>query len=171
MSKIEPIDIENFKKLTPSPAIPIDQLTTQTASFRQIETNKSTSWIYYVGGGSGFGSILLIVICCFVYWRCKHHQSNETRSPPPVAYTAPEKPNMVHPREGAIRTGHSSALGQRTVALQDPVSSWKLVLDNDMQNAFALALLDQLEDLDADVTEHCRRLRPRQYSAIPQIEN
>ena len=48
--KIEPIDIENLKKLTPAPAIPIDQLRTQIAIFRHIETNKSTSWTYYVGG-------------------------------------------------------------------------------------------------------------------------
>ena len=54
------MDIENLKKLTPAPAIPIDQLGTQTACFGQIETNKSTSWIYYVGGGSGSGFILLI---------------------------------------------------------------------------------------------------------------
>ena len=51
LSKIEPTDIENLKKLTPAPAIPIEQLRTQIASFRQIETNKSTSWVYYVGGG------------------------------------------------------------------------------------------------------------------------
>ena len=144
---------------------------TQIANFRQIETNKSTSWIYYVGGGSGSGSILLIVICWLVYWRCKHHQSNETRSLPHVAYTAPEKPNMVHTREGAIRTGHSSALGQETAGFQDQVGNRRLVMDNDMQNAFASALLGQLEDLGANVTEHHRRLRPRQYSAIPQIEN
>ena len=43
LSKIEPIDIENLKKLTPTPAIPFDQLRTQIASFRQIETNKPTS--------------------------------------------------------------------------------------------------------------------------------
>ena len=46
-----------------------------------------------------------------------------------------------------------------------------MVTDYQMQNAFATALLDQLEDLGADVTEHCRRLIPRQYFAIPQIEN
>ena len=72
--KIEPNNIENLKKLTPAPAIPTDKLRTQLASFRQIETNKSTSWIYYVGGGSGSGSIFLIVICCLACWRCKHHQ-------------------------------------------------------------------------------------------------
>ena len=73
LSKIEPIDIEKLKKLTPAPAIPISKLKTQIASFRHIETDKTTSWIYYVGGGSGSGSILLILICCLVCWRCKHH--------------------------------------------------------------------------------------------------
>ena len=48
LSKIESIDIENLKKLTTATAIPIDQLRTQITSFRQIETNISTSWIYYV---------------------------------------------------------------------------------------------------------------------------
>ena len=46
-----------------------------------------------------------------------------------------------------------------------------LVIDHEMQNAFASALLDQLEDLGTHVKEHHRRLRPRHYSAIPQIEN
>ena len=40
-----------------------------------------------------------------------------------------------------------------------------------LYQTFASALLDQLEDLGTDVKEHHRRLRPRQYSAIPQIEN
>ena len=48
--KIEPIDTENLKKLTPAPAIPISPLRTQISSFRQIDTDKSTSWVYYVGG-------------------------------------------------------------------------------------------------------------------------
>ena len=120
LSKIEPIDIENLKKLTPALGIPTDQLRTRIASFKQIEVNKSTSWIYYVGGGSGSGFILLIVLCCLVYWRCKHHQGNETRLPPPVAYTAPENPNMVHTRKGAIRIGQSSALGQEDCWIPGP---------------------------------------------------
>ena len=41
---------------------------------------------------------------------------------------------------------------------------------NDMHYAFATALLDQLEDYGANVKEHCRRLRNRQYTAKPQIE-
>ena len=73
LSKIKPIDIENLKKLTPAPAIPINQLKTQIASIRHIDTDKITPWICYVGDGSDSGSILLIVICYLVCWRFKHH--------------------------------------------------------------------------------------------------
>ena len=37
-----------------------------------------------------------------------------------------------------------------------------------METDFATALLDELEMLGADVTEHCRRLR--QNSTVPQID-
>ena len=78
---------------------------------------------------------------------------------------------MMKSKVGAIRTGQSSALGQETVGIQNSMGDRRMVLNYDMQNAFASALLDQLEDLGANVKEHCRRLRPRQYSAIPKIEN
>ena len=157
--------------MTPGPVIPFDQLRAQIASFRHMEANKAKSWIYYVGGGLDSGFILLIVICCVVCWRCKHHQSKETRSPPHIAYTASENPNMKHQREGAIRAGQHSALGQGTVGFQDPVGNRRLVMDYEMPNAFASAPLDQLEDLCVNVKEYDRRLRPRQYSAVTQIEN
>ena len=69
------------------------------------------------------------------------------------------------------KTGQCSALGQEIVGIQDSVGNKRMVLNYDMQNAFVSALLDQLEDLGTDVEEHYRRLRPGQYSAIPQIEN
>ena len=78
---------------------------------------------------------------------------------------------MSTPRAGAIGVDQNSAPGQVTVGIQDSVGDKRMVLNYDMQNAFASAHLDQLEDLGADVREHHRRLRPRQYSAIPQIEN
>ena len=78
---------------------------------------------------------------------------------------------MSTPRVGAIGVDQNSAPGQVTVGIQDSVGDKRMVLNYDMQNAFASALLDQLEDLGTNVREHHRRLRPRQYSAIPQIEN
>ena len=89
-----------------------------------------------------------------MYWRCKHHQSKETRTPPPEAYTAPEIPNMSIPRVGAIGADQNSAPGQMTFGFQEPVGNRRMVTDYQMQNAFATALLDQLEDLGADVTEY-----------------
>ena len=106
-----------------------------------------------------------------MYWGCKHHQSKETRTPPPVTYTAPQSPNMSTPRMGAIGADQNSAPGQVTVGFWEPVGEQRMVTDYQMQNAFATALLDQLEDLCSNVTEPHRRLRPRQYSAVPQIEN
>ena len=67
---------------------------------------------------------------------------------------APENPNMLHTRVGAIGTDKCSVPGQKTVGIQDPVGTQCKVLSNDMQYAFATALLDQLEDYGTNVKEH-----------------
>ena len=77
---------------------------------------------------------------------------------------------MMHVKVDATRTEQSLAPSQETVGVLDSVGDNRMVLNYDMQNTFASALSDQLEDLDADVKEYHRKLRPRQYSAIPQIE-
>ena len=71
---------------------------------------------------------------------------------------------------GAIGTDKYSVPGWETVGIHNPVGIQRKVLSNDMQYAFATALLDQLEDYGTDVMEHCRRLRTRQHPAKPQIE-
>ena len=67
-----------------------------------------------------------------MYWCCKNHQDIETRTPPPVTYTAPEGPNMSIPRVGAIGSDHISALGQVTVGFQEPVGNRRMVTDYQM---------------------------------------
>ena len=62
----------------------------------------------------------------------------------------------------AIGAYQNSAPGQAAVEFQEPVGNRGMVKD------FATALLDELERLGADVTEHRRRLR--QNSAVPQID-
>ena len=61
-----------------------------------------------------------------------------------------------------IGTYQNSAAGQAAVEFQEPVGN------RGMETDFATALLDALERLGADVTEHHRRLR--QNSAVPQID-
>ena len=138
--------------------------------FRNINPDTDRPWIYYVVGGSGSGLVLLIVICCMLYWCCKRTQSQETRLLDCATNAAPENPNIMHTTVGAKGTDKCSVPGQETVGIQDPVGMQCKVLSNDMQYAFATALLDQLEDYGANVEEHCRSLRIRQYTANPQDE-
>ena len=65
------------------------------------------------------------------------------------------------------RAGQYSALGWEPVEVQEPVGGQRIVINKDMQLAYASALLDHLEDLGADVQSHHRRLRARHYPALP----
>ena len=170
LSNVTKPEIENLKKLAPAPNIPIDHLRPQITNFRNINPDTDRPWIYYVGGGLGSGLVLLIVICCLLYWCCKRTQSQETRLSACTTNAAPENPNMLHTRVGVIGTDKCSIPGQETVWIQDPVGTQCQVLSDDMQHAFATALLDQLEGYGIDVREHHRRLGTRQYTANPQIE-
>ena len=155
------IEVKNLKKLAPAPNMPINQMRVQIANFRHINPDTDRPWIYYAGGDSASGLVFLIVICCLLYWCCKKIQSHETRSPACVTNAASENPNMLHTRVGAICTDKYSLPGWKTVGIQDPVGTQCKELSNNMQYAFATALLDQLEDYGPNVKEHHRRLRTR----------
>ena len=67
-----------------------------------------------------------------MYWHCKNHQNIETRTPPPVTYTAPESPSMSIARVGAIGGDQNPAPSQVTVGFQEPVSNRRMVTDYQM---------------------------------------
>ena len=123
--------IENLKKLAPAPNAPIDQLRAHIASFRNFNPDTDRPWIYYVGGGSGSGLVLLTVICCLLYWHCKRTQTQETRLLACTTSAAPENPNMLHTRVGAIGTDKYSVPSQETVGIWDPVGTQCMVLNNE----------------------------------------
>ena len=77
---------------------------------------------------------------------------------------------MMYTREDTIRCGRGSELGHKTVGFKDPVSDMDQVIDVRMQHAFIKAVLDQLEANGADVRRHCRKLRKKQYAAVPAME-
>ena len=142
LSNVTKPEIENLKKLAPAPNMTIDQLRAQIANFRNINPDTDKAWIYYAGGGSGSGVVLLIVTCCLLYWCCKKTQIQETRLSACTTNTILENPNMLHTRVGAIGTDKCSVSGWETVEIQDPVGMQCMVLCDDMQYAFATALLD-----------------------------
>ena len=100
-------------------------------------------------------------------WCCKKPQSKDDRPTTSVTYTAPETTNLGSPNVDTRRAGQYSALGWEPVEVQEPVGGQKIVINNDMQLAYASALLDHLEDLGANVQSHHRRLRARHYPALP----
>ena len=110
LSNVTKPKIQNLKKFVAAPSIPIDQLRAQISNFRHITSDTDQPWIYYVGGGSGSGLVLLLVISCLLYW-CKRTQKLETRSPACVNNADPENPNMLHTRVGAIGTDKCSVPG------------------------------------------------------------
>ena len=128
------------------------QLRAQISSFRHIETKTDQSLIYHVGGGSGSGLLLLLVIGGLVCWCCKRPRYHLARPPVSVTYTTPENQSMMQTREAVIGADKYSALGQRTAGFQEPVGHRHVLNDNDIQQAFATALLNQLEDMGTGVT-------------------
>ena len=157
-----------LQKLPPTPSVPVDQLKAQIQGFKDLDEDTNVeSWIYIVGGGSGSGLILLIVISVIVYWYCKKTQYKEDRPTTSVTYTAPETTNLGSANVDTRRAGQYSALGWEPVEVQEPVGGQMIVINNDMQLAYASALSDHLEDLGANVQSHRRRLRARHYPALP----
>ena len=77
---------------------------------------------------------------------------------------------MMHTTEDAIRSTRGSDLGLKTVRIQDPVGDMGKVVDVRVQHAFTEAVLDQLAANGADVKGHHRKLKEKQYAAVPEIE-
>ena len=77
---------------------------------------------------------------------------------------------MMHTTEDAIRSTRGSDLGLKTVRIQDPVGDMGKVVDVRVQHAFTEAVLDQLVANGTDVKGHHRKLKKKQYAAVPEIE-
>ena len=73
---------------------------------------------------------------------------------------------MMQTREAGIGANQYSTLDQNTAGFQEPVGNRHMVNDNNMQQTFATALLNQLEDMGVDVTGHCRKLLARQAAGL-----
>ena len=106
-----------------------------------------------------------------MYWRYKKYSQNDARSTNmPGNPTDSVNLNMIHTRKGATRTD-DTVLGQEAVRIQVLGETYKKVsVKNPVHGSEASALLDQLEELSIDVSEHCRKQRIRQYDALPSIE-
>ena len=130
--------------------------------------------VVYCGGRHRIYGLLLIVIMVSVcvYRRYKKYSQNDARST--ILSGNPTDSvnlNVMHTRKGATRT-EETVLGQETFRIQVSGEPYKKVsVKNPMHGSEASALLDQLDELGIDISEHCRKQRVRQYDALPSIED
>ena len=125
-----------------------------------------------LGGGIGSGLLLIVImVSVCVYWRYKKYSQNDARSTNLSGNcTDSVNLNVMHTRKGATRTD-DTVLGQEAVRIQVLGEPYKgMPVKNPVHGSEAFALLDQLEELGIDVSEHCRKQRIKQYDALPSIE-
>ena len=110
------------------------------------------------GGGIGSGLLLIVImVSVCVSWRYKKYSQNDARSTNLSGNpTGSVNLNVMHTRKGATRTD-DTVLGQEAVRIQVLGKPYKKVsVKNPVHGSEAPALLDQLEKLGIDVSEHHR---------------
>ena len=131
-----------------------------------------------MGGGTGSGVLLIVIIMMCVYWKCRKHARKAARSTSlNVNCTDPENLNVLHTRKGSTRSFDVTDLGREAVRIQRSDRPIKKVnFDDQLQGFEPPAILDQLEKLGIDVSAHCRSLRARYLALLsnqydPQDKN
>ena len=116
-----------------------------------------------MGGGTGSGVLLLVIVMMYVYWKCRKHASKESRSTSlNITCTDPENLSVLHTRNGSTRSFDVTDLGQEAIRIQGSDRPIKKVnFDGQVQGFEPPAILDQLKKLGIDVSAHCRSLRAR----------
>jgi hypothetical protein len=175
VSNITKEEIKSLKELKPAPAVPIGELKAQMDKFRYIDFSKNRKpWMYYyIGGGSGFGILLFVIVALIVYWRCKSLRKKVPKiiTPANPASEAPASCSTEpRTRVGNVRFGASpNQIGDLSVGVKDSDSS-----DDDKrkeaQLAFSTALLDHLNGLGVDVSMHRRRLPEKQGPELIEMK-
>ena len=81
--------------------------------------SKDKSWFFYLGGGTGSGVLLTVIVGMCVYWKYRKHAQKEARPTSlNVTFTDPENLNVLHTKRGATRSFEATDLGQEAFGIQ-----------------------------------------------------
>ena len=98
---------------------------------------KGKSWFYILGGSSGSGVLLIVIVMMCVYWKCRKHARKEARSTPVnITCTDPENLNMLHTRKDATGSFDVTDLGWEAVRIQGSDRPIKEVTFDDQLQGF-----------------------------------
>ena len=169
VSSLSTIQKSNLKKLDSAPSVPVNELRAKIESLKMLNLDsKGKSWFYILGGGTGSGVLLPVIVMMCVYWKCRKYARKEARSTSlNITCTDTENLNVLHTRKGATRSFDVTDLGQEVVRIQGSKRPIKKVNFDDQLQGFELpAILDQLEKLGINVSVHCRSLKARHLALL-----
>ena len=80
---------------------------------------KGKSWVLHLGGGTGSGVLLLVIVMMYVYWKCRKHARKEAKSTSlNITCTDPENLNVLLTKKSATKSFDVTDLGWEAVIFQ-----------------------------------------------------
>ena len=164
VSNLSDSQVHDLKQLSPAKSIPVKILQAKIHMLKVIDFNAKTKYWFFIGGGSGSGFLLMVIVCLCVYCNCKKHSNLLARS---TSKNLPkvdlENPNMLHTKEGVIKSDRCSDFGRETVGIQrSPRLAIRAAEFDPVKYPGTVGLLNLLEKEGVDINE---------YHRIPQTDN
>ena len=104
VSNLTKVQISQLKQLKPAAKIPVNILKAEIGNLKRLDLDNNTMEWIFIGGGSGSGILLLVIVFLCVYYNCGKQKGNEqARSDLGRPDTEHESLNMKHTKSGCHR--------------------------------------------------------------------
>ena len=156
VSNLSDVQIDQLKTLKPANSVPVNVLKAEIGNLKRINLGSNKDWVW-VGGSSGSGILLLVIVGLCVYCCSKQQRGNKARSIVCRPVSEHETLNMKHTQEVAISSVVQTELGQETVRAQSlDRPNQNIQFDESQLDPESLRLLDQLDKFGIGGNNHHR---------------